>query len=139
MNCLTIRIGQLGLVQLTNRKMGRKHVNKQISRQFVTKLSIIAANQFVYLPSFRLPIDQPNKLQLTNHNCETYIQNWRVNLVSMVLYVFITVFLSRKVIMSSFSLGPVYDESEHHAFFCVLFVNIVVHNLRKRQEGEGKL
>ena len=40
MNGLTIMIGQLGLVWLTNNK-GKKHVNKQISRQFINKISII--------------------------------------------------------------------------------------------------
>ena len=37
----TIMIGRLELVQLTNRKMGRKDVNKLISRPFVNKISII--------------------------------------------------------------------------------------------------
>ena len=32
MNGLPIMIGQLGFVQLTNRKMGRKNVNKRINR-----------------------------------------------------------------------------------------------------------
>ena len=36
MNGLTIMIGQLGLVQLTNRKTRRKHVNKLISRPLLT-------------------------------------------------------------------------------------------------------
>ena len=41
MNGLTIMVGQLGLVQLNNRKPERKDVNKQISKQFVNKISII--------------------------------------------------------------------------------------------------
>ena len=34
-------IGQLELVKLTNRKTGKKNVNKQISRLFVNKISMI--------------------------------------------------------------------------------------------------
>ena len=43
MKGLTITIGQLGLVKLliANRKTGRRHVNKRISRQFINKISII--------------------------------------------------------------------------------------------------
>ena len=39
MKCLTIMSGQSELFQLTNRKTGRKHVNKLISRPFVNKIS----------------------------------------------------------------------------------------------------
>ena len=38
MNGLTIMVGQLGLVQLNNRKQEIKDVNKQISRQFYNKI-----------------------------------------------------------------------------------------------------
>ena len=41
MNGLAIIIGQLGLVQMTNRKTGRKDVNKRFSRPFVDKISIM--------------------------------------------------------------------------------------------------
>ena len=41
MNGLVIVIGQLGLAQLTNRKRGRKDVNKRISRAFVNRISMI--------------------------------------------------------------------------------------------------
>ena len=41
MHDLTIMIGQLGLVYLTNRKTRRKDVNKRISRQFVNKMPTI--------------------------------------------------------------------------------------------------
>ena len=40
MHDLTIMIGQLGLVYLTNRKTRRKDVNEQNSRPFVNKISI---------------------------------------------------------------------------------------------------
>ena len=41
MNGITIIIGQLGIVHLANRKTGRNHVNNQISRLFINKISII--------------------------------------------------------------------------------------------------
>ena len=40
MNGPTIMIGQLGLIQLTNWKIGSKNVHKQINRQFINKISI---------------------------------------------------------------------------------------------------
>ena len=71
MNGLTITIGQLGFVQFTNRKSEKKDVNKRISRQFINKISII-----VYMLSSGLPISQPNKPYLTNHNCHTKLEGW---------------------------------------------------------------
>ena len=53
-------IGQLGLVELTNRKMGRKDVNKQINRQFVNEITIMFC-YLIYILSSRLPINQLNK------------------------------------------------------------------------------
>ena len=40
-NGLKIIIGQLGIVELTNRKTGRKNVNKLISTPFLSKISIM--------------------------------------------------------------------------------------------------
>ena len=50
---------------------GRKHVNKRISRQLNNKYQQLSANCLVYM----LSIGQPNKPQLTNHNCETVHTN----------------------------------------------------------------
>ena len=40
-NSLTIMIGKLWLVELTNSKTRKKNVNKQYSRPFVNKISIM--------------------------------------------------------------------------------------------------
>ena len=69
MNGLTIMIGQLELVWLNNRKTGRKHVHKLISRRLLIFINILSANSFVYILFSSLPIGQL-KTKLTNHNCK---------------------------------------------------------------------
>ena len=64
-NCLTILIGQLGLVWMV------KKICKQTRQQTINYYQQLSANQFVYMLSSCLPIGQPKKTYLTNHNCET--------------------------------------------------------------------
>ena len=45
---LTIRVGHLGLVELTTRKTGRKDVNKLISRPTLTFFNQWSANLYLF-------------------------------------------------------------------------------------------
>ena len=88
-------IGLVWLVWLTNGKTERKYVNKRISRQFVNKiLKIICWLFFLYafFPAFYFS-KQPLIV-------EPFIQNWRVNLGLIVLYVFILLFYFSTILLA---------------------------------------
>ena len=86
MNSLTIMIGQLGLVWVTNRKTGNKLVNILVSKRLLIFYKQIVC-YFVCLHAFfNLSVGQLSK---PNHDCETVHTKRRGNLVLMFLYIFI--------------------------------------------------
>ena len=86
MNGLAFLICQLGLFQFTNRKTGRKDINKLTSRPLlIFYISKLSAKKFFFILSSRLPIVKLNMPKLNNHNQETFIINYVV--LMMFLYI----------------------------------------------------
>ena len=98
MNSLKIMIGQLGLVRLTNRKTGRRHVNKRISRRsmIIFKANCMLINFFTCFFSVFLLVNQtrPNWPIII---VSPFIRNWKGDLVLMVFYVFIPLLLKYSI------------------------------------------